>query len=72
MLMQPLTLACFLSIQPASSSGMWQVYEKLKMNVSSAKFLQKLNSLSLNPCGTSSASTLVETEGEKSWPLFPI
>ncbi len=47
------------------------MYEKLKMNVSSATFLQKLNSLSLNPCGTSSASTLVETEGEKFWPLFP-
>ncbi|KAH9575830.1 hypothetical protein CY35_01G131500 [Sphagnum magellanicum] len=39
-----------------------EVYEKLKMNVSSATFLQKLNSLSLNPCGTSSASTLVKTE----------
>ncbi len=42
------------------------MYEKLKMNVSSATFLQKLNALSLSPCGTSSASTLVETEGEKS------
>lgn len=64
------TKKLFLSGILLLGGGLWhQMYEKLKMNVASAAFLEKLKSFSLNGDGmTSSDSILVKTEGEKFLP----
>jgi hypothetical protein len=64
------TLKSFFFLESFCWGGLWhQLYEKLKMNVASAAFLEKLKSFSLNGDGmTSSDSILVKTEGEKFLP----